>query len=462
MDLTQFIGRFHVLALHLPIGILMLAAFIEAYFAFMKKSRPELLTTMWICGAFSAVLTVTLGLMLSLNGGYDEEAIRMHRFWGITLTLVSIGISMMLRQWISPSRNILLGVSAAQLFALFMTGHYGGNLTHGPTYLVEHAPEPIRALGGMPPREKPRPQITSLEMADPWLDVVKPAMAARCVTCHNSHKSKGGLKLETFDALLEGGKHGPAIVPGNLKESVLYQRISLPSSHSDFMPAEGKTPLTDEQVDAIKWWIEAGALKEVSIASLVKNDDETKLLSAVLGLEGTGSGLNLPEASILSSEVISKLEQAGFVVKQVASDVHYYDLDYTAHYTDFDEDALAVLLEVKDQVVSLNLAGCGVVDAHVEAIANLTHLMRLRLERNNITTEGAKHLARLKELRFLNLYGTSVDDGFLQSIDEFSALEDIYLWQTAVTPAAMKQLSTHSISIHAGLAPRMNQPKAEQ
>ena len=50
MDLIQFFGRFHVLVLHLPIGILMLAAGMEMHSLFKKTPRHSTFTWVWFWG----------------------------------------------------------------------------------------------------------------------------------------------------------------------------------------------------------------------------------------------------------------------------------------------------------------------------------------------------------------------------------------------------------------------------
>jgi hypothetical protein len=64
-------------------------------------------------------------------------------------------------------------------------------------------------------------------------------------------------------------------------------RVTLPSDDEAFMPAEGKTPLTDAQVRIIEWWIAAGAPTETTIGELGVLDAEVEtLIRAQLGLGG--------------------------------------------------------------------------------------------------------------------------------------------------------------------------------
>ena len=121
-------------------------------------------------------------------------------------------------------------------------------------------------------------------MADPWHDVIAPMLQSRCGSCHNPDKQRGQLDLSSLDALLVGGESGAVVLPGNAEGSDLYKRVTLPESHENFMPAEGKTPLTQEQVQILGWWIDAGLPAETSVSALSVDEETAALLSVELGL----------------------------------------------------------------------------------------------------------------------------------------------------------------------------------
>ena len=84
---------------------------------------------------------------------------------------------------------------------------------------------------------------------------VRPVLAARCYSCHTDAKS-GGLRLDSRESMLLGGKSGPAIKPGDPDNSLLIQAIR--QTHPKIkMPPGGK--LKDEEVAAIASWVKAGA-----------------------------------------------------------------------------------------------------------------------------------------------------------------------------------------------------------
>ena len=83
---------------------------------------------------------------------------------------------------------------------------------------------------------------------------VRPILKAACFQCHGEEeKPKGKLDLRLVRLMTKGGKSGPAVVPGKLSESPIWERIS-----KDEMP-EGNKKLTTAQKAVIKKWIEQGA-----------------------------------------------------------------------------------------------------------------------------------------------------------------------------------------------------------
>ena len=88
---------------------------------------------------------------------------------------------------------------------------------------------------------------------------VRPILVERCFDCHSSKTvTSGGLRLDNREALIAGGKSGPAIVPGKPAESLLWQRVS--SDDPSFrMPKGSADPLSPQQIAVLRSWIEQGA-----------------------------------------------------------------------------------------------------------------------------------------------------------------------------------------------------------
>jgi mono/diheme cytochrome c family protein len=89
---------------------------------------------------------------------------------------------------------------------------------------------------------------------------VRPVLAKNCYTCHTESKM-GGLRLDSADAVKQGGKSGPPIVAGKPDESLLIQAIR--QTHERLkMPPNGK--LKDQEIADIAEWVKQGAIWPVS------------------------------------------------------------------------------------------------------------------------------------------------------------------------------------------------------
>src|SRR5688572_6574376 len=69
---------------------------------------------------------------------------------------------------------------------------------------------------------------------------VGPILEKHCVTCHGPEKKKAKLRLDSFEHLQRGSETGEIVIAGDIKESELFYRITLPATHEDVMPSDGK------------------------------------------------------------------------------------------------------------------------------------------------------------------------------------------------------------------------------
>jgi hypothetical protein len=78
----------------------------------------------------------------------------------------------------------------------------------------------------------------------------------RCAGCHSGSGRKSGLDVTSHKMLMRGGDRGPAVVPGNARESLLYRVTAREAEpHMPFgMPA-----IPVEELSAIAQWIDEGA-----------------------------------------------------------------------------------------------------------------------------------------------------------------------------------------------------------
>lgn len=87
---------------------------------------------------------------------------------------------------------------------------------------------------------------------------IRPALVKHCFKCHSEEgdKVKGGLLLDTRESSRAGGDTGPAVVPNDLDESLLYMAITYEDSDLEMPP---KYKLDDDIIADFKTWIEMGA-----------------------------------------------------------------------------------------------------------------------------------------------------------------------------------------------------------
>ena len=134
--------------------------------------------------------------------------------------------------------------------------------------ILLHAIKGVKGRMGMPPTGL-RLEVHEFDSLTQWVAMgapwplspreffqarVQPVLEAKCLGCHVT-EPQGGLRMDSREALLEGGKSGPALVAGNPEASLLVQAIRF--QHELKMPPTGA--LSQEQVDDLVRWVAEGA-----------------------------------------------------------------------------------------------------------------------------------------------------------------------------------------------------------
>ncbi len=89
---------------------------------------------------------------------------------------------------------------------------------------------------------------------------IRPVLVENCWECHGTEgkPGKGGLRMESREALLRGGESGPALVPGKPAQSLLYLAMSHADSQRTMPPKKSK--LSEAVLADVRQWISAGAV----------------------------------------------------------------------------------------------------------------------------------------------------------------------------------------------------------
>lgn len=279
-EILLFFGRFHVLLVHLPIGMLLLLAILEIAARFNRfKTANASAGFILAVAAPLAVVTAVCGWLLSLGGGYAENLLEWHERFGIATAAGSVLAAIFFwRKKAGVYRVVLFATVAVMMVA----GHLGGSLTHGSDYLTRYAPAFLKSLlgGAAAPAQNPPAAGKNVESQAVFSGVVAPVIQARCESCHGATKAKGGLRLDSFAAVKAGGDDGPILDATTPAESELLRRIQLPLDDDDHMPPSGKPQLTTNELALLKWWVQAGAPETNTLAQLQAPPAILNLLAA--------------------------------------------------------------------------------------------------------------------------------------------------------------------------------------
>ncbi len=288
------------------------------------------------------------------------------------------------------------------------TGHQGASLTHGNDYLT------LQTLL-VTVRDKP----LSVGNAAIFEDVVQPILKSKCAQCHRDGKLKGDLSVESLKAIYKGGKSGPAIMAGKLSESELYKRITLEPDNKDYMPKDGKTPLTNSEVKIIKWWIEkAGAIDGKRISELKNTETIKPELAHYLGFgdavvpadaaQAVTQLINPDIPAFSDTTLIGRLRQKGIMVRFMLKKPLMLDITLPANSGMKAAEFRAGVMPLAKNIIRLNLSSNNFNDSDLTFLKSLTNLEKLRLENNPVTDQISNDLLLLKHLEAVNLNGTKI------------------------------------------------------
>jgi len=445
-DFIVFLGRFHPLFLHLPIGFLVLAVVLELASRMEKYAslKPAVGFTL-LLGALSALVAAILGLMLAQDGGYSEDLLSIHKWLGIALVVFYFAAWILYEQkekkQTTELKKAYIGSLALMMVFLGGAGHYGGSLTHGTTYLTQNMPNGLRKLVGLPVQEGPK-LITNLNEAEVFSDIIHPILEMRCNSCHNASKKKGELQMHTVAALKKGGENGDVFVPGDPAKSMMMKRVHLPEVDEEHMPPKGKTQLTPEQIALLEWWIEEGAPFDKKVAEVTIASDIDAILQTLVDPNANKSEVEILLAEGTTppdGEKLKAFKSKGVMIKTLSNNSNWLQVTIDKNLP-VSELLSELSIAFPEQVTWLDLKETPITDAALAPISSFKNLTRLRLEKTGISDEAMEHLKGLKYLEFLNIYGSKVGDQGIQKLSELRNLRRLYAWESEVTASGAKKL----------------------
>ncbi|MCP9761762.1 c-type cytochrome domain-containing protein [Lacihabitans soyangensis] len=434
--ITEFIGKFHPLLVHLPIGFFLLAFFLKVIsFWKNKESIDAILPIMLILSFLASVFSSITGFLLSQSGEYDVEMVDKHQWSGIAFTALILVVYFF-------RNNAKMGIVSwiGSTILLMVVGHLGGSLTHGEDFL---------SIQG----EVEKARITDIQNAKVYNDLVQPILEEKCYSCHSSKKQKGNLRLDSPEFILKGGKEGKSVVPHQTEKSLISKRIFMPEGEEEHMPPKGKPQLTEAETKVLNWWIKEGA----SFDKLVKDFNQTpEIKAALISFQSSGNDekgpkiSNIPEKEVEagSEQSIATLKKSGILALPVAANSNY--LLINLRNIDPSDKDLEALKSLKKQIVWFNASNLKNADLLAATLGDLDEIRVLHLNKTNFSDKGMAALKNLKHLQILNLASTAVTEKGLENIKGLSELQKVYLYQSKVRFSKLKMADFPKIKLDTG------------
>ncbi|NNM85725.1 MAG: hypothetical protein HKL96_08225 [Phycisphaerales bacterium] len=307
-NMVKFFGHFHVLLVHVPIGILTLLAAMEITGRFKRwqhitAGRGFILLLL----ALAVVPTAVCGWLLASGGGYGHTTLAWHRWLGTGVGVLCVAM-LAVFWWKKKPTALYYALLAPAFIVMVAAAHFGGDLTFGSRYLGKYAPEFLRPMLGYSAqaavsstKEKTPLAQTSLMMQPiasvaaagsyavlPVSDESPQSFYSRyiqtifthdCTRCHGHEKRKGHLRLDSYKWVMYGSRGRHVVVPRHPRHSKLYQLITLPLWQRHHMPPHRRRQLTRDQIALIHFWIESGASGTATLQSLHPSADITRIIN---------------------------------------------------------------------------------------------------------------------------------------------------------------------------------------
>jgi hypothetical protein len=264
---------------------------------------------------------------------------------------------------------------------------------------------------------------------------IHPVLDTKCVACHGTNKEQGGLRLDSYESLMVGGKDGIVIAPRNPERSLLLQKVTLPPTDPHFMPAEGRAPLTPEEIARIRAWVVEGASADATSVPGVFFAEDQEQAPPPIG-----------DYSAFMAEIRQMQPSPGAKLVPVSANPSDGLILRTADIAGtFDDAQLTKFQRFAPFVVEAELARTAVTDAGVETLVQFKNLRALHLEGTAVSGRTLGKLSSLSRLTYLNLSGTKVTSDAVGPLKLDANLRHLYLFNTPAEPAPAADAGGRSI-----------------
>lgn len=447
--IIEVAGRFHPVLLHTPIGVLPALVIIELLSSTPSRAEalrlPRLLV--WWVLALSAITSAVTGFILSREGGYNEDLVTKHLYLGITFAALCTAAALVAGRAKVVARLALLAVIG---LVMLPTGHLGASLTHGEEFLTA----PLKKLD-----RKPAPQGTNTDPKPEdrswYATEIAPILENSCASCHGDSKTKGGLRLDTYDFIMEGGNDGKVVIPGDPDNSKLLVRVLLPMGNDERMPPDGKPGLTKPQIETLREWIKAGASKTAE-----KPGGSTTAPTEKPKAAAQPSNQNTPIAPTGGSAVAA-LKAAGASVERRVEGETAVIIALPMGMKE--EQGRALLTPIAATIADLSWPGATLGAESLKLIRSMASLERLDLRSCTLTPADLTPIAGHQAIKTLNLAGSKLDAaGAVATIESLPKLQAVFLWDAGIPEPSLAALRKSRPNLTIDIGQSMGEKPVEQ
>lgn len=426
-------GRFHPVLVHLPIGFLILGSILVFY---AKKENKEFLPAIRISffwGTVAALFSVISGIILYLREGYSFDTVSKHLILGVLTALFSFGFYLYLKDKVKFIDSKVKGMSVGLMILLMLTGHFGGELTHGSDYFTEVLPEKFQEFLGISNTS----EVALIRLDEEhwgeaifYQDVIRPILFQNCNSCHNEKNRKGELVLSSPEWIAKGGKNGLVLDQKELINSTLLARMLLPLDDKEHMPPKDKRQPSKQEVALIQKWIASGASFEVSLA---KAGVEEEMINMYFPEE---RDFFYPETELkqLAEDALLGFRGSGLLIEPISQEspllkISAINLPQNQKLNLKDFQAIA------SHIAHLDISGTDLDDAVWNDLMVFENLTILKINRVDIEGQGIDALDQLKNLKRLYLNDSDLQLSNLLTLADHPSLEGIFFYATPASKA---------------------------
>ena len=457
------LGRTHPLALHIPIGSF--AALVVFELLAWLRGRPlelHIRLTLTAIIFLSATLSVVSGLLLAGEPGYSGDTLTQHKVSGIAFACLSL---LMLAAAVKRHHRSYLSTFLAAAGLMTVAGHLGANMTHGDDFLTApieqyFSPKATRAARGGPALAPNAPAPEQPEASTRFDRLIRPILQQTCVSCHGESKTKGGLAVHTYEALMAGGDTGPSIIAGDPENSEFIIRMRLPIDDEDHMPPAKKPQPSEAQIKLIEAWIKAGATLDGDFEGAQAATNAPPVAQTTPGNAQTTPSPAPGRQSAAPTAVNPEIAAAVAALRARLVHVESFDPATTLLAVDLSPAAglvptselTTLLTPLASTVGQLTLSRISIDETLVALVARMTNLRVLAASGTAITQSHLASLSALAQLESLTLTQSKLTDEAAPVLMKFAALKTLHAWNSGLSAQALAPLSDKGVRVDLGAA----------